>query len=142
MRRCRRFCNLISISAIAPQTIYRTNQSKFFARGFNEIVEQDDLDHILFKENGHWVKELVPAYWSTPEDQLHSDAFFIVVDVCVNDLPAKIARVFSMKEFLECDVAEICSTLKLSQSDYWQCMSRARKRLQICLNTRWFEKEQ
>lgn len=108
----------------------------------HEIVEQDDLDHILFKENGHWVKELVPAYWSTPEDQLHSDAFFIVVDVCVNDLPAKIARVFSMKEFLECDVAEICATLKLSQSDYWQCMSRARKRLQICLNTRWFEREQ
>ena len=89
-----------------------------------EIVEQDDLDYILFKEDGHWVKELVPAYWSTPEDQLHSDAFFLVVDVCVNDLPAKIARVFSMKEFLECDVAEICSTLKLSQSDYWQCMSR------------------
>ena len=47
----------------------------------------------------------------------------------------------SMKEFLECDVAEICATLNLSQSDYWQCMSRARKRLQICLNTRWFEKE-
>ena len=106
-----------------------------------DIVEHDDLEHILFREDGRWVKELAPAYWSTPEDQLHSDAFFIVVDVCVNDLPTKIARVFSMKEFLECDVSEICATLNLSQSDYWQCMSRARKRLQICLNTRWFEKE-
>lgn len=105
-----------------------------------DIVEQDDLEQLLFYDNGHWIKEMAPAYWNTPEDQLNSDLFFTVVDICVNDLPEKIARVFSMKEFLECEVSEICATLNLSQTDYWQCMSRARKRLQMCLNTRWFEK--
>ncbi len=102
-------------------------------------LEVDDLDQILFNDKGSWVKELVPARWSSVEEQLTSEAFFIVVDACVNDLPPKIARVFSMKELLECDTQEICEVLNLSQSDYWQCMSRARKKLQVCLNIRWFE---
>lgn len=102
-------------------------------------VEMDDMDHVLFQSNGNWVKELAPATWNSPEEQLNSDQFFAVVDACVNDLPEKIARVFSMKELLDCDADEVCSILNLTQSDYWQCMSRARKRLQMCLNARWFE---
>ncbi len=60
------------------------------------------------------------------------------MDLCVSKLPPKVARVFSMKELLECDSAEICNTLGLSKTDYWQCMSRARKQLQLCLNQQWF----
>lgn len=62
-----------------------------------------------------------------------------MVDICVNQLPAKPARVFSMKELLECDADEICDTLGLSKTDYWQCMSRARKQIQLCLNEKWFQ---
>jgi RNA polymerase sigma-70 factor, ECF subfamily len=46
--------------------------------------------------------------------------------------------VFSMKEILECDPEEICITLGLNKADYWQCMSRARKQIQLCLNENWF----
>lgn len=106
-----------------------------------QITEPDDLDQVLFHDNGHWVKALAPSRWQTPEAQLQSEAFFTVVDVCVNNLPPKIARIFSMKEFLECETSEICTTLNLSKTDYWQCMSRARKKLQMCLDTRWFQKE-
>jgi RNA polymerase sigma-70 factor (ECF subfamily) len=44
-----------------------------------------------------------------------------------------------MKEFLDCEPEEICATLGLTKSDYWQCLSRARKQIQICLNQSWFE---
>ena len=43
-----------------------------------------------------------------------------------------------MKVFLECDADEICTTLGLSKTDYWQCMSRARKQIQLCLSQKWF----
>lgn len=99
----------------------------------------DDIDNTLFNTRGHWVDGVAPGAWRTPSEQLQSDQFFAVVDVCVQKLPTKPARVFSMKEFLDCEAEEICDTLGLSKADYWQCMSRARKQIQLCLNQNWFE---
>ncbi len=100
---------------------------------------EDDLDALLFDGRGHWLGDVAPKAWVTPDAQLESDQFFRVVDICVNNLPAKPARVFSMKEFLECGAEEICEALGISRADYWQCLSRARKQIHLCLNERWFE---
>ena len=100
--------------------------------------ETDELDKALFDARGHWQPGVAPAVWHNPENCMHHNQFFAVVDLCVSKLPPKVARVFSMKELLECDSAEICNTLGLSKTDYWQCMSRARKQLQLCLNQQWF----
>ena len=97
------------------------------------------LDEALFDQQGHWHPGVAPSLWQSPEGTLASEQFFAVVDACVHKLPPKPARVFSMKELLECDAEEICATLGLSKADYWQCMSRARKQLQVCLTQNWFE---
>lgn len=97
-----------------------------------------DFDQALFDEKGHWHPGVEPALWQSPEGTLATGQFFAVVDACVHKLPAKPARVFSMKALLECEAEEICATLGLSKADYWQCMSRARKQLQICLTQNWF----
>jgi len=99
----------------------------------------DDLDQILFDQRDHWHAGMAPAAWRTPEAHLESDQFFEVVDICVGKLPKKVARVFSMKELLDCEPEEVCGTLNLSKADYWQCMSRARKQIQLCLTQNWFE---
>ena len=98
----------------------------------------DDLDALLFDSSDHWLSGVAPALWHSPEADLLNEAFFKVVDICVNHLPAKPARVFSMKELLECDPEEICHTLGISKADYWQCISRVRKQIHLCLNERWF----
>ena len=101
----------------------------------------DDLDQVLFDARGHWQAGVAPAPWSSPEGHLQDRQFFAVVDLCVSRLPAKPARVFSMKELLECEATEVCDLLGLTKADYWQCMSRARKQLQLCLHQNWFESE-
>lgn len=106
----------------------------------NERCDVDDLDDLLFDANGHWTKDSALTCWQTPELRIQSDQFFAIVDACVHRLPVKVAQVFSMKELLECDAQEVCSILGLNKTDYWQCMSRARKQLQICLSQRWFNK--
>lgn len=98
----------------------------------------DDLDELLFDQAGHWTEDSAPTHWGTPEIHMENNQFFQVVDICVNNLPTKTARVFSMKEFLDSEADEICETLNISKSDYWQCLSRARKQIQLCLNERWF----
>lgn len=105
--------------------------------GYDEAFA-DELDNVLFNERDHWVAGVAPQAWTAPDEQLKTEQFFAVVDICVHKLPAKPARVFSMKEILECEAEEICSTLGLSKADYWQCMSRARKQIQLCLNENWF----
>lgn len=105
--------------------------------GYQEAFE-DELDNVLFDARGHWQPGVAPAPWNSPEGELQNSQFFAIVDLCVHKLPPKVARVFSMKELLECDSAEVCDTLGLTKTDYWQCMSRARKQLQICLHQHWF----
>lgn len=102
------------------------------------IDDDTDLDEAMFDAKGHWQPGVTPTAWHCPVAQLHNDQFFQVVDACIDRLPAKTARVFSMKELLECEADEVCATLGLSKADYWQCMSRARKQLQLCLNQHWF----
>lgn len=97
-----------------------------------------EFDEALFDERGHWHTGVAPTLWQSPEGTLATDQFFAVVDACVHKLPTKPARVFSMKALLECEAEEICATLGLSKADYWQCMSRARKQLQVCLTQNWF----
>ncbi|MDF0604428.1 sigma-70 family RNA polymerase sigma factor [Neisseriaceae bacterium TC5R-5] len=107
--------------------------------GYSEAFP-DDLDNTLFNDGGHWVDGVAPSTWATPDDRLQTAQFFAVLDLCILKLPPKPARVFSMKELLECESEEICTVLNLSKSDYWQCMSRARKQIQLCLNQNWFER--
>lgn len=102
-------------------------------------VFEDDLDNLLFDERDHWVSGVAPSVWEKPDQQLMTDQFFKVVDICVDRLPAKPARVFSMKELLDCSQEEICDTLGISKTDFWQCMSRARKQIHLCLNQSWFD---
>lgn len=104
-------------------------------------IHDKALDDTLFDAQGHWAEGVAPTQWHTPDDHVQNQQFFIVVDLCVNRLPRKPAQVFSMKAFLECETEEICVTLGLSKTDYWQCMSRARKQLQLCLTQHWFETE-
>jgi len=101
-------------------------------------VFEDDLDDMLFTTRGHWSTGVAPGLWSSPDGQLETEQFFAVVDLCVNRLPPKPARVFSMRELRECGDGGLCNVRGRTHADDWQCMSRARKQLQLCLNQRWF----
>lgn len=114
-------------------------RSKYRRQQVMSDTFEDDLDEVLFDERGHWDRTVAPGSWDSPETHMQSDQFFAVVDICVNKLPDKVARVFSMKELLEWEAEEVCEALGVSKADYWQCMSRARKQIQLCLNQNWFE---
>jgi RNA polymerase sigma-70 factor (ECF subfamily) len=61
-----------------------------------------------------------------------------VLEACVKDLPEQQGRVFMMREWLELSTDDTCKELNLTTSNLWVLLHRARTRLQVCLNTRWF----
>jgi RNA polymerase sigma-70 factor (TIGR02943 family) len=98
----------------------------------------EDVDALLFNEGGMWRE--APAEWGDPQATLGQRQFFEVLEVCVEQLPGVQGRIFMMREWLELDTAEICKELGVTATNAWVLLHRARLRLQMCLQERWFGK--
>ena len=107
-------------------------------RHFEAAEDQSDDDMIdaLFVADGH--TRDTPRLWGDPDGTLQQKDFFRVLEVCLEKLPAKTARVFMMREWLELDTEEICKELSISTSNAWVLLYRARLRLRECLDLNWF----
>ncbi|MBU3636073.1 sigma-70 family RNA polymerase sigma factor [Polynucleobacter sp. es-MAR-4] len=90
----------------------------------------------LFNKRGHWNEEDRPANWGNPDEVLEKKRFWEIFEVCMTTLPEKLARIFSMAEFLGMESKEICKELEITSSNYWVIMHRARMHLRICLEKR------
>lgn len=105
----------------------------------NEIP--GDAFDALFDERGHWRRDERPADWGDPERTLENAQFWKVFDACLTHLPENTARVFMMREFLGFETGEICKELRLTPTNCWVVLHRARMRLRQCLQGNWFDKE-
>ncbi len=98
----------------------------------------EELDEQLFNQTGHWHAEERPVEWNAPTRLVHERQFWAVFDACLNHLPAKQARVFMMREFLELTSEEICDAASLTVSNLHVLLYRARVQLRECLENNWF----
>lgn len=95
----------------------------------------------FFQSNGMWKPENRPAHWGDPHEALESARFWRVFEACLDGLPGAQARVFTMRQMLEMDSAEICEAVGLSVSNLHVLLHRARLRLRACLEGEWFNKQ-
>ena len=102
----------------------------------HEDQSEDDAIDALFRDDGH-VRDL-PQAWGDPDKTLEQKDFFKMLEVCLDKLPAKAARIFMMREWLELETDEICKELSISTSNAWVLLYRARVRLRECLDLNWF----
>ncbi len=102
------------------------------------LDEQGDEDFdALFDGSGHWQE--VPGDWGDPAVVLEQRGLYDVLELCMKALPENLARVFTMREILGFETDEICKELKMSSSNCWVVLYRARMRLRECLQLRWFD---
>lgn len=102
-----------------------------------EEAEIDDLD--LFFDEGnrdHW--ESKPAEWRNPERDLEQRQFLDILDFCLEKLPPNTARVFMLREVMELQTDEICQELRITATNVWVILYRARMLLRQCLEQKWF----
>jgi RNA polymerase sigma-70 factor (ECF subfamily) len=97
---------------------------------------EDEVIDALFRADGHTAQ--MPHHWGDPDATLEQKDFFRVMELCLEKLPAKTARIFLMREWLELDTDEICKELGCSTSNAWVMLYRARVRLRECLDLNWF----
>jgi RNA polymerase sigma-70 factor (ECF subfamily) len=101
---------------------------------------EDDAIDALFIADGHTREQ--PMAWGDPDATLEQKDFFKVLEICLEKLPAKTARIFMMREWLELETDEICKELAITTSNAWVLLYRARTRLRECLDLNWFGNRQ
>jgi RNA polymerase sigma-70 factor (ECF subfamily) len=116
-------------------TIRRQSREPTFAA---EVDEEGAEIDVLFTERGHWGER--PAAWGDPDGALEQSQFFRALEMCLERLPARTARVFMMREHLGAETGEICKELGITPTHCWVLLHRARMTLRECLQQTWFAK--
>lgn len=111
-----------------------------------EETEMSSYDYLFRKEGvwkGHWTAEPHPIVWNkNPEDVFEQSEFRGVLMHCLDELPERIANVFTLREMDGFAAAEICELLMISPNNFWVMMHRARLHLRSCIDTNWFRIEE
>lgn len=86
----------------------------------------------------HWKKEHWPMPFGVEDhDPLHNKEFMSVLQKCMQRLPPLWLSVFRMKHLDDEGTDEICAALKLTSSNYWVIIHRAKVNLRSCLQKNW-----
>lgn len=118
-------------------------------RGKREVALHEDDDapatdmaafDALFDETGHFRER--PGNWGDPDAAFQQKQFFEILELCVERLPAKVAQIFMMREWLDLETEEICQELGVTSTNAWVMLYRARMRLRECLQLNWFGEQQ
>ncbi len=98
--------------------------------------DSDMLESLLFKADGHFAAPVND--WGDPSAQLNRQEFFVILEACMEKLPAQLGRLFLMREWLELSSDEICKELRLTSTNFYVQLHRARLRLRECLDINWY----
>lgn len=92
----------------------------------------------MFDASGHWRD--APQAWSDPQAALEQRRFWEAFEGCLDRLPAAGGRVFFKREVLGEETQAICEAERITPSNCWVILHRARLSLRACLEKEWFGK--
>lgn len=104
--------------------------------GLSDEMEQPfNKSEQAFDHMGRWRGEAAaPKEWTEdPGVILERKEFWEVLARCLAELPPRMARAFSLREIDGISSEEICNVLKISPTNLWVILHRARSRLRRCL---------
>ena len=101
---------------------------------------RDEFAH-KFVGEGFWNHDLGPHEWRPEADEvMHKTEFWQTMRDCLSKLPQRVADVFMLREMDDVSGKEICAMLRISESNLWVMLHRARMALRECLEMNWFDK--
>ncbi|RFZ82927.1 sigma-70 family RNA polymerase sigma factor [Mucilaginibacter terrenus] len=115
--------------------VYRKNSSGLKTTPLNVDTTSDKN---FFGDDGHWMPEHAPQHFGLDQqDALNTKEFDFVLKKCMQKLPGLWASVFTMKHLDDEETETICTELKISPSNYWVIIHRAKLNLRACLQKNW-----
>ncbi len=92
------------------------------------------------ENEGDWLEERVEDEgYLNALDTLENTELGDAIYECMDKLPEKQATAFKMKSILNYDTEKICNELKITPSNLWVIIHRARTSMAECLEKNWFK---
>jgi RNA polymerase sigma-70 factor (TIGR02943 family) len=89
-------------------------------------------------ELNNWKREYWPEpFGNEPDNPFQHKEFNVVLQKCMKKLPALWIAVFTMKHMDDVLKETICKELKITSSNYWVIIHRAKVNLRSCLQKNW-----
>ena len=114
--------------------VYRQKSSVLTKNQKEAVQEQSDF----FADDGHWISENGPKEFGIEDkDHLINKEFELTLKKCMEKLPALWMAAFTMKHIDDEPTNTICAELKVSSSNFWVIIHRAKLNLRACLQKHW-----
>lgn len=101
------------------------------------MEDLDDIDE-FFDARGRW-RQRPGALAIDREDLVENAEFWQQMERCLQGLPPRQARAFTLHSLEENNPGETCKQLGISTTNLWVLLHRARLRLRACLEANWFD---
>ena len=106
-------------------------------RGRLQTIEPHEPEPEFFDPgDGHWKAEWAPQPMSF-DDPTAQKELNRVLQQCLRKLPALWLNIFSMKHMDDMKAETICKELKVTASNYWVILHRAKVNLRHCIQKEW-----
>ena len=110
---------------------YRKKNSKKGKAEIRMTYNDDDAE-------GDWLEERVSdPFDKTAEDVMENSELGMAIHDCLDTLNDKQARIFKMKTIDNFDTEAICNEFKITPSNLWVIIHRARTAMANCLESNW-----
>ncbi len=113
--------------------IYKARSS-----GLKNVALCEAYPQFFNQADGHWKVECKPKEFSVQDkDAIQSKELKHVLEQCLKKLPVSWVAAFKMKFLDEENANDICNELKVTPSNYWMIIHRAKVNLRDCLQKHW-----
>ncbi len=113
---------------------YRSSRYKL--QDSNNATLEETLEINSFNHFGIW-KTYVTDWSSDPHLNLENKDFQKALLTCIEKLPEKHQKAFTMRFIEELETKDICKALNITSSNYWMILYRSRMALRDCLEKNW-----
>lgn len=104
------------------------------------VMSMPDLqttDGDWFNEEGRWTENRLPKDWQAADNQTERKEIRKIINWCKEHLKKMQQMVFTLKYLEDLESDEICKVLKISSSNYWVLIHRARLQMRDCVEKNW-----
>lgn len=118
--------------------IYRKRSSALTNVGYAERKAEWEQNEFFYDDYGHWKQEHWPAEFGIEHaTALENKEFNAILQKCMQKLPALWLSVFTMKHMDDEATDVICKELRVTASNFWVIIHRAKVNLRACLQKHW-----
>lgn len=90
------------------------------------------------ENNGEWLEEQVADDFDrSAEDEMENEELRLAILECLDEINPKHAAIFKMKTIDGADTEAVCNEFKITPSNLWVIIHRARTALAACLEKKW-----